>query len=220
MGYTTDFGGGFDCSRPLTFVEMNYINAFAHTRRMKRFGPKVKLMPDPLREAVGLPIGREGEFYVGLDYAAAMLAGHPDWRMTFENLYGRYIKPVDRAEVERLLSRSANGWGGFGQTEDSSVLDYNRPPSTQPGLWCQWVARWDHEPGGEHPTGTVIEHDGGEKFYNYVEWVEYLILKILDPWGVKLNGEVYWYGEDPDDRGLIVVENNVVSTKLGRIVYD
>lgn len=32
------------------------------------------------------------------------------------------------------------GAEGFkGQNDDSSVLNHNSPPRTQPGLWCQWV---------------------------------------------------------------------------------
>jgi len=36
MGYTTDFEGGFEFSRPLTSDEKNYITKFNNTRRMKR----------------------------------------------------------------------------------------------------------------------------------------------------------------------------------------
>ncbi len=36
---------------------------------------------------------------------------------------------------------------------------------------------------------------------------------------VKLNGEVEWVGEDPDDRGKIVVKDNVVEVYEARITY-
>lgn len=80
-----------------------------------------------------------------------------------------------------------------------------------PGFWCQWV------PNSE---GTAIEWDGGEKFYNYVEWIEYLIQHFFEPWGVKLNGEVEWSGEESDDLGLISVKDNVVTVKQGKVVYE
>lgn len=104
------------------------------------------------------------------------------------------------------------GAQGFaGQEHDDSIIDYNTPPSTQPGLWCQWIPTED---------GTAIVWDGGEKFYEYVEWLEYLINNFLAPWGYVLNGEVEWFGEDANDRGKIVVSNNVVKTKVAKIVYE
>ncbi len=104
------------------------------------------------------------------------------------------------------------GEEGFaGQDNGPDVVDHNRPPSGQPGLWCQWVPNRDN---------TAIRWDGGEKFYSYVEWLEYLIEHFLKPWGYTLNGEVEWEGEDQGDVGKIVVENNVVRTKQARLVWD
>ena len=100
------------------------------------------------------------------------------------------------------------GLGDFGQAEDPSVVDYNSPPSTQPGLWCQW-----QPVRGEDGEPDYIEWDGGEKFYEYVEWLEYLIKSVLAPKGYVLNGEVKWQGEDMDDRGLITVKCNRVTTR-------
>jgi hypothetical protein len=104
-----------------------------------------------------------------------------------------------------------NGSGYYGQDEDASVIDSNRPPSGQPGPWCQWVPSHD---------GTAIVWDSNEKFYNYVEWIEYLVKHFLKPWGYKVNGEVEWIGQDPNDRGLIVIENNLVKVKVAKIVYE
>ena len=103
------------------------------------------------------------------------------------------------------------GKGWAGQDHDETIIDYNRPPRTQPGLWCQWVPTED---------GNEIEWEGGEKFYDYVEWLEYLIEKILAPRGYTLNGTVFWQGEEDSDRGKIVATNNVVKTKRARLVYD
>lgn len=87
----------------------------------------------------------------------------------------------------------------------ADILDINCPDSTQPGLWCQWVV-----------NGNRLEWDGGEKFYNYIDWLEYLIKHFIEPTGYTLNGEVEWDGEDYDDNGCIVVENNKVHIKYGR----
>jgi len=78
----------------------------------------------------------------------------------------------------------------------TNVINYNRPPITQPGLWCQWI-----------PTD-----DGSE-------WLQYLIDKILAPRGYTLNGECQWFGENRDDVGVIIVKNNKVTTKVGKLTY-
>lgn len=63
MGYTTNFEGLFEIDKPLTPEHRRYLLAFAGTRRMKRserrLSSELALMrvSDPLREAVGLPMG-------------------------------------------------------------------------------------------------------------------------------------------------------------------
>jgi len=112
--------------------------------------------------------------------------------------------------------------GQCGQNDDGSVLDYNCPAGQtgfmqgknalgQPGLWCQWEIS---------PDGKYLEWNGGEKFYNYIEWLEYLIQNFFNPWGRKLSGEIEWFGEDREDLGIIIVKKNEVSTKLGKITFD
>ncbi len=81
-----------------------------------------------------------------------------------------------------------------------------------PGYWCQWVPACDED--------TVIEWDYGEKFYEYVEWMEYIIDNFLKPWGYIANGNIEWFGEDRNDLGMIVVEDNKVSTRSGTITYN
>jgi hypothetical protein len=100
-----------------------------------------------------------------------------------------------------------DGKDSFGQGQEDNIIDYNRPPKTQPGLWCQWIP--DEE-------GKEIGWDGGEKFYNYVEWIEYIIEKILKPKDYVLNGDVYWSGEETSDTGKISIEkNNVTAIATG-----
>lgn len=88
-----------------------------------------------------------------------------------------------------------------------SAVDYNLPPSGQPGLWCQWIPTSD---------GRGIQWDGGEKFNHYTAWLQYLIIHFLEPWGYLLNGLVNWMGEDPSDTGHITVENNLIVWPKGR----
>lgn len=97
------------------------------------------------------------------------------------------------------------GNGFMGQDRDDSIVDYNYPPETQPGLWCQWMIDDD---------GNLV-WDGGEKFYEYGEWLTYLIENFLAPSGYVCNGEIEFQGEDMNDFGTIHVKDNVVIVEYG-----
>lgn len=95
-----------------------------------------------------------------------------------------------------------DGGGDFGQAHEASVVSFNEPPGTQPSLWCQWVPTEDR---------IGIEWNEAEKFYDYVEWLEYLIEKVLEPRGYVLNGDVEFQGEEVGDHGVISVNGNLVA---------
>lgn len=111
-------------------------------------------------------------------------------------------------------------------TEDG-VIDYNTPPKSQPSLWC------DFEPTGD---GTALVWNGSEKTECGKEWIEYLINYFLQnnaylvadastyfkdfTFNHVCNGELTAQGEDPDDRWKIVVRDNSVTVKRGRVVFD
>jgi hypothetical protein len=102
------------------------------------------------------------------------------------------------------------GGGGFaGQERDESVVEYNYPPNGQPGLWCQWIPNED---------GTALGWDQGEKFYQYTEWLKYLIDTFFIPWGYTLNGKVSYQGEESDDQGVIHCKDNMVETIPNTII--
>lgn len=98
----------------------------------------------------------------------------------------------------------------FGQNEDETVIDGNRPPRTQPSLWCQWIPNED---------GTAIEWDGGEKFYDYIEWIEYIQKAVLDDKGYHLTGTVYWDGEESGDLGQIEMRGGKRIVRHAQISY-
>lgn len=85
------------------------------------------------------------------------------------------------------------------QKEDDSITDYNVPPQGVPGLWCDWILK-----------GSRLVWNGGEKFYNYTEWLEYLIREFLSPNGIALNGAYLAIGENPSDARYIIVSENIV----------
>ena len=91
----------------------------------------------------------------------------------------------------------------YDYSNDESIIDRNEPSSTQPGLWCQWEISSDRK---------YLQWNGGEKFYNYIEWLQYIIENFIktDPNEYVLNGKVHWQGEDPEDKGILEVKNNEV----------
>lgn len=168
MGYSTHFVGRFRISPPLTAAQSAYLRAFANTRRVTRNPRVLGIAPDPLREAIGLPVGPEGCYFVG---------------------------------VAPMRSRSA-------VSRPRSLVDGNRPPAGQPSLWCDW------EPDSR---GAFLEWNEADKFYNYVEWLEYLVEHFFRPWNRVLTGDVRWQGDDDTDVGTIIVKDNDVDV-LGPIV--
>ena len=86
----------------------------------------------------------------------------------------------------------------------------HEPGNGVPGYYCQWVI---------NNFGELV-WDGGEKFYSYVEWLEYLIDNFFKPDGYVLNGEVEYQGEDPEDFGTIEVVDNVIIQHFGIHALD
>lgn len=199
MGYSTDFYGEFKLTPSLTDEQMNYINQLSETRRMKR------------------DVNKLMKLYKGE-------GGYPGRTGTAEEIYGK--------DGEFFVG----GTGSLGQDHDESVIDYNTPPGKptyeerkdipfneqweteqkliqegkcQPGLWCQWIVEGN----------DTLTWDGSEKFYEYTAWLQYLITNFFQPWGITVNGEVEFQGEDRDDRGKIVVKDNVVEVLNAHIEY-
>jgi len=98
-----------------------------------------------------------------------------------------------------------NNDGDFGQTHEKNIIDYNESPKTQPSLWLDWTPTEDR---------LHLEWGGQEKFYFYVEWLEYII-KIIKPKGYTLNGIIRYRGESMGDNGVIIVKDNEI--KLNEI---
>ena len=103
------------------------------------------------------------------------------------------------------------GLGFYGQDSDGSVLNHNCSARTQPGLWCHWVIGGDND---------ELMWDESEKFYDYIEWLEYMIDNFFAPLGYILNGDILWEGEESDDVGVIRVTDNVVDVEYGVHAYS
>jgi len=55
--------------------------------------------------------------------------------------------------------------------------------------------------------------------YDYDTWLCRIVDRILTPSNYILNGEVEWIGEEPDDRGKMVINNNEIKYKIAKIVW-
>lgn len=85
------------------------------------------------------------------------------------------------------------------------VVNPNRWPEGCPGFYCQWVIR-----------DNKLVWRGDEKFYDYVDWMRYLIDCFFEPEGYVLNGTIRWQGENIEDAGYIyVVDNKVTTERIG-----
>ena len=66
-------------------------------------------------------------------------------------------------------------------------------------------------------NGKGIQWDGGEKFYDYVEWLQWLIDAKLTPWGITLSGQVTYSGESRGDVGILrVVDGKAVKVDASK----
>ena len=164
-------------------------------------------------------MGYTTKFYGDFSISPEISAKHHDYinefnrtrRMIRDNICENY-PDIYRTNVELPIGPDdcyfVGGKEDFGQAKDDSIIDYNKEPSGQPGLWCQWKI-----------VGNRLKWDGIEKFYHYVEWLEYLIEHFFKHWGYTLNGEVLWEGEWREDMGKIIVKDNVVEIKKAKISY-
>jgi hypothetical protein len=65
MGYSTDFTGKFSLDKPLRPEHHAYLRRFSEKRHMKWRVEAIENVPDPVREAAGLPLGEDGGYFVG-----------------------------------------------------------------------------------------------------------------------------------------------------------
>lgn len=163
-------------------------------------------------------MGYTTDFFGELEISPPIKQEHADYinkfndtrRMKRNEFVATYLDdPVRQAAGLPVGEQGCFFVGGIdykGQGRDASVIEDSYPPAGQPGLWCQWRIEEGH-----------LVWDGGEKFYYYEEWLEYLIANFFGPWGYTLNGSIDWYGEDSDDRGVIFVKDNMVES-VGAVI--
>ena len=72
-----------------------------------------------------------------------------------------------------------------------------------PGIWLQWKIIEDN-------NQFFLEWDGGEKFYNSVEWLSWIIDNIFKINNITINGKIYLFENHSENTGVIYVKNNNV----------
>lgn len=146
--------------------------------------------------------------------------------------------PLNQSEVDYLTKFSytrhmKRTQGPYFVTEEAysedktGVINPNEPHTPQPSIWCNFTPTKD---------GSELIWNECEKTYEGDKWIKYLIDYFLKPkakthnvesphfedftYNHICNGELIAKGEDPDDRWKIVVKNNIVKVKRGRVVYN
>lgn len=138
MGYTTDFNGQFKLDQPLTADQRAYLTAFSGTRRFKRNAEVTSTFPDPVREAVGLPVGDDGGYYVG----------------DTEN-YGQNRKS-DCAGYNNPPEGQPSLWCNWTPTEDGTAIVWNEGEKFYHYTeWLKYIIEHFLQPWGRVLNGEV-----------------------------------------------------------------
>jgi len=141
---------------PLNPEQVSYINKFSGIRHVKRDPAKASQIPDPLREAVGLPIGEEGGYCVkfGPDEAMGSIYAEDD------------TMPHGRKSVLDNNNPPADQPGLWCQwviTEDGSELEWDYGEKFyEYECWLEYIQEHFLTPWGSKLNGE-IEWSGEER---------------------------------------------------------
>lgn len=168
MGYSTNFTGKFTCTPPLNSDQVAYLKALSQTRRMQRKG--ASKLPDPLRKAVGLPVGDEGEYFVGGTGCAGQ--DHDDTIVEYNSPPG--FQPGLWCHWEPSDDGKFIKWdGGEKFYEYVSWIKYLNEHFLKPwGVKLSGDVKWKGEESSDR--GVMVAHNGitalrGEEFTVYKE---------------------------------------------------
>lgn len=132
MGYTTQFKGEFSISPELSLDHYNYLVAFSDTRRMKKDVLKLGMLSDPLREAVGLPVGEEGCYSVIESSVSIKDHNNPP-----KGQPGLYCNWVPKENLKKLIHNGSDNFYYFFE-------------------WLEYLIKHFFEPWGYVLNGNVL----------------------------------------------------------------
>lgn len=138
MGYGIDLAGQWTITPPLQARHRAYLVAFHQTRRMQRDACAAVLLPDPIREHVGLPIGAEGAYFVG----------------------GGGLRGQDRdasvVEANQPPQRQPRLWCGWVPNEEGSALRWDGDEQFSGAVsWIEYLIARFLAPWGYTLNGTM-----------------------------------------------------------------
>ncbi len=119
------------------------------------------------------------------------------------NFTGRFNfnRPLTVPEFRQLESMA-----DYHKQGEGYLKNFTDTPDRLPDSYLQWQPTED---------GQGLEWNGGEKFYEYVHWLRWLIKHYFMPRDIVLNGDIQWQGEETGDIGILrVIDNKVTSHKL------
>lgn len=90
-------------------------------------------------------------------------------------------------------------------------LEGNSGSPNAPDSYCDWQLTKDC---------MGLEWSGAEKFYHYVEWLQWLYDNILKKDGIQITGALKYEGESSDDMGSIIFENGKFIQRKECVVGD
>lgn len=155
-------------------------------------------------------MGNHLEFVGGFGIYPSLAPAH---RVYLERFYGtqrmqrhEFLTKLRPDPVRLAVALDVGDEGGYYVAGDTSsdVIDPGRPPRGQPSSWCTWVP---------NDAGTRLDWGRGDHFYEYVEWLDYLIRHFMQAWHYRVEGKVAWRGSN-DDEGVISVANDRISVHV------
>ena len=194
MGYSTIFKGSLQINPPLAPNHLAYLKQFVDTRRQSWKETELEGRPDPLRVAVGLPLGPRGCFYVGLPRVHGSASFFSIDQVDRSLLLDGNTPPGQMTYAERQAVADENWWMIRAVAGMENFM--------QPALNCDVMF---NEEGTEMSLPDYMQ-----KTYGYVAWIRYLIHHFLNPWGYTVSGAISWLGEDEDDYGAFAIYDNAV----------
>ena len=115
------------------------------------------------------------------------------------------VTPALSPEFIKRWNKATEGTPGKGFTR-SCANGVEETPDMLPGFegakpqtWCHWQLT-------SIGNATYIDWDGGEKFYDYIEWLQFLVAAIrkVEP-RAEFEGLIEWDGEGHGDTGVLRV---------------
>ncbi|GAQ79668.1 hypothetical protein KFL_000350225 [Klebsormidium nitens] len=191
------FSGG----KKLNDHQYRYLLLFWQIERCQRNIDEVKECPDPVRELVGLPLGAKGEFFLSSkDFLDLPTETQTQFLQTrrFGNEYHDHLGGWDTSQTG-LIKNDPHGRESHFHTFRllTAFRDRKEP--------CHWVPtldacgiEWCYNRRTGIPERSV-------SFDGAVFWIQWIADNILRPWGLTLEGEVWYQGESQTCTGRLVI---------------